>query len=73
MLPPDPIHFEMTWEWFTTELVSIWKPFLLGCLTMGLAAGVTGYILLGGLWHLTLVAKYHQRRPNSDDQTNRPS
>jgi uncharacterized protein len=73
-VPPDPIRFEMSWQWFTTELVPIWKPFLLGCLTMGLAAAVIGYVLLGGLWHLTLVAKYHERKPNAQkDQTNRPS
>ena len=75
MVPPDSFQFEMSWAWFRTELIPIWKPFLLGCFTMGLAAAVTGYVLLGGLWHLTLVAKYHQRKPGvgSDDQTNRPS
>lgn len=70
-VPHDPIHFEMSWQWFTTALLPIWKPFLLGCLTMGLIAALTGYVVLGGLWHLTLVAKYHERRPK--DQTNRPS
>jgi len=70
--PPDPFHFEMSWRWFTTQLVPIWKPFLLGCLVMGLAAAATGYILLGGLWHLTLVVKYHERKPQKD-QIKRPS
>jgi uncharacterized protein len=75
MVPPDSFQFQMSWTWFRTELIPIWKPFLLGCFTMGLAAAVTGYVLLGGLWHLTLVVKYHQRKPgsSSDDQTNRPS
>ena len=62
MLPPDPIHFEMSWHWLTTEFVPIWKPFLLGCFLMGLIAGVAGYIVLGGLWHLTLVARYRRSR-----------
>lgn len=75
MVAPQSIQFEMSWQWFTTELVPIWKPFLLGCLTLGLAAAVTGYVVLGGLWHLTLVAKYHQRKPaaQKERQTNRPS
>ncbi len=74
MVPRDPIHFEMSWQWFTTELLPIWKPFLLGCLAMGLAAAAAGYIVLGGLWHLTLVARYRERRPNSArGQTKRPS
>ena len=75
MVPSDPIQFEMSWQWFRTELVLIWKPFLTGCLIMGITAALCGYVLLGGLWHLTLVAKYRKRKPAaaSDDQTKRPS
>jgi len=57
-----PIVFEMTWDWLTTALLPIWKPFLLGCLVLGAAAAVCGYVLLGGVWHLTLVLKYHERK-----------
>jgi hypothetical protein len=35
----------------------------LGCLVSGLFAAVIGYVVLGGLWHLSLVIKYHQRKP----------
>lgn len=56
------VGFELTWHWLTTTLVPIWKPFLLGCLIMGSAAAVTGYILLGSLWHVSLVLKYHRRK-----------
>lgn len=75
MLPAEPIHFSMSWNWFTTELVPIWRPFLLGCFTMGLAAALTGYIVLAGLWHATLLARYRQRKPGAAkrDQTKRPS
>jgi uncharacterized protein (DUF2062 family) len=66
MLPPDPIHFDMSWDWFTTELIPIWKPFLLGCLVSGLLVAVLGYMVLGGIWHLSLVLKYHQRKPPQD-------
>lgn len=66
MLPPRPIQFEMSWHWFTTQLVPIWKPYLLGCLMSGLMVAVLGYVLLGGLWHLSLVLKYHQRKPPED-------
>lgn len=71
-VPTDSFHFEMSWAWFRTDLVPIWRPFLLGCVTMAFAAALCGYLLLGGLWHLTLVAKYRQRRRVSD-QTKRPS
>lgn len=47
-----------------------WQPFLLGCLVLGLAIAVLGYVLLGALWHTSLVRKYHQRkreRKNKND------
>lgn len=56
------IHFEMSWHWLSTSFVPIWKPFLLGCLVMGTTAAVLGYITLGGIWHLSLVLKYHKRK-----------
>ncbi len=58
----SPIAFAMTWDWLTTALLPIWKPFLLGCLVLGSAAAVCGYVLLGGVWHLSLVFKYHERK-----------
>jgi uncharacterized protein (DUF2062 family) len=57
--------FELSWDWLTTQLLPVWKPFLLGCLVMGTATAVVGYILLGGVWHLSLVLKYHKRKGGS--------
>lgn len=61
-VPSRDVAFEMSWEWLSTTLVPIWKPFLLGCLVLGSATAVIGYILVGGLWHLSLVLKYHERK-----------
>jgi uncharacterized protein (DUF2062 family) len=58
----DNIAFEMSWQWLTTALLPIWKPFLLGCLVLGASAAICGYVLLGGVWHLSLVLKYHERK-----------
>ena len=38
---------------------------LLGCLILGSAAAIAGYVLLGGIWHLSLVLKYHERKEDS--------
>ncbi len=57
-----PFAIELSWEWLTTGLLPIWKPFLLGCLVMGLASAAAGYLLLGGIWHLTLVLEYRKRK-----------
>jgi uncharacterized protein (DUF2062 family) len=54
--------FEMSWEWLTTRLLPVWKPFLLGCFVMGAVTALVGYALLAGLWHLSLVIKYRKRK-----------
>lgn len=38
------------------------EPFIVGCLMLGLAVAVAGYILLGASWHFTLVYKYYKRK-----------
>jgi uncharacterized protein (DUF2062 family) len=61
-LPPGAFAFEPSWDWITTGLLPIWKPFLLGCLIMAAFTSVMGYIALGTVWHLTLLLKYHKRK-----------
>lgn len=65
---PEPMHFELTWNWLSTELLPIWKPFLLGCFVMGCVSATLGYVLLGTVWHLGLVLKYRARKakPRTD-------
>jgi uncharacterized protein (DUF2062 family) len=63
--PPRPFHFEASLHWLSTGLLPIWKPFLLGCLVVGTLAATLGYLLLGGIWHLSLVLKYHKRKRES--------
>ena len=67
---PEPMHFELSWDWLSTELLPIWKPFLLGCFVMGCVTATLGYVVLGTFWHLGLVSKYHERktRPKSESQ-----
>ncbi len=67
-IPEHPIEFHMSWEWLRTGLLPIWKPFLLGSLIMGLLCATAGYAILGGLWHVTLVMKYHKRKSAGIDK-----
>jgi uncharacterized protein (DUF2062 family) len=67
-VPLRPVAFEMTWDWLMTGLLPIWKPFLLGCAVMGALCAMAGYALLGGLWHITLVMKYHKRKNAGADR-----
>ncbi len=55
-------QFQMSWDWLTTGLLPIWKPLLLGCLVMGTVTALAGYLILGGIWHVSLVMKYHSRK-----------
>jgi uncharacterized protein (DUF2062 family) len=36
VIPAHPIAIEMSWEWLSTVLPLIWRPFLLGCAVMGI-------------------------------------
>lgn len=38
------------------------EPFVLGCVILGLAAAVSGYVVLGASWHFSLVYKYYKRK-----------
>lgn len=60
--PKRHVAFEMSWDWLVTGLIPIWKPFLLGCFVMATLSALAGYLLLGGLWHVTLLLKYHERK-----------
>jgi uncharacterized protein (DUF2062 family) len=61
-VPPRPFHFELSLHWMSTGLLPIWKPFLLGCFVMGAVTSLLGYIVLGSIWHISLVMKYHRRK-----------
>jgi uncharacterized protein (DUF2062 family) len=62
---PGSFGFELSWSWLQNGLGAIWKPFLLGCLVLGIGAAIAGYVTLGGIWHLSLVLKYHKRKEDS--------
>jgi len=61
-----PMHFSLSWDWLTTQLLPIWKPFLLGCAVVGLSAALIGYVVLGGVWHLSLVLQYRKRKSTGE-------
>lgn len=56
------IAFELSYEWLATELVLIWKPFLLGCLILGVTSALGSYLTVRGLWRLHLVKHYRERK-----------
>ena len=53
--------FEMSWNWVSHTFVTIWQPMLLGCVLLGLASALIGYVTLDFLWRLS-IANYKSRK-----------
>ncbi len=48
-------HFELSFDWLVSGLVSIWQPFLLGCFTVGAISALASFLLVRILWHLHIL------------------
>lgn len=64
LLDEEPREFstDVTWEWFATEMLTVWKPLVTGSLVLGVAAGLAGYLLVRGLWRLNVIQRVRHRR-----------
>ena len=47
--------FELSWNWVGHTFVTIWQPMLLGCVLLGLASALVGYVTLDFLWRLSIA------------------
>ncbi|MDJ0813681.1 MAG: DUF2062 domain-containing protein [Woeseiaceae bacterium] len=61
-IDPDPIDFEISWQWVNEVFVEIWLPLMLGCILLGAAAALIGYIALDALWRYSLHDYKSQKR-----------
>jgi uncharacterized protein len=55
-------RFEPSLDWLMTEMVIIWKPFLLGCFVLGTLSAIAGYTLVRLLWRLHVVRHVRDKR-----------
>jgi uncharacterized protein (DUF2062 family) len=62
--PLRDVQFELSWDWVTHTLVTIWQPMLLGCFILGTAAALVGYITLDIFWRSS-IADYKTRKRKS--------
>ncbi len=60
--PARQIAFEFSFEWLGTVGIDIWQALLLGSLTFGTLAAVTGYIIIRLLWRLAIIRKWEVRK-----------
>lgn len=59
---PEPLLFEMSWEWISSSLVQVWQPFLLGCLICGFFFGSLGFFTVQLMWRWQAVQRWEARR-----------
>jgi len=52
--PEMAFSFELSMDWLTTGLLAIWKPFLSGCLILGIISSVSGYFGVNILWRYSI-------------------
>ncbi len=60
--PEMAFDFEPTWAWLSTGLLHIWKPFLTGCLVMGVSSALLGYFGVRLSWRYSVIKRRNQRR-----------
>lgn len=61
-VPVRDIKFELSFYWLSNSLATIWEPFLLGCLIVGLFCGSLGYLTVNQLWRLNVSRQWHARK-----------
>ena len=59
---PVTFRFELSLDWVTHTFVTIWQPMMLGCLLLGTAAAIVGYIVLDALWRYSLHTYKSRKR-----------
>ncbi len=61
-VPAIAFEIELSWEWLTHSLTTIWQPFLLGCVVCGTLVGSLGYFVISMLWRWQVGRRWHRRR-----------
>jgi len=60
--PVHAVGYDFSWEWITTELIRIWKPFLLGSFLVATVCAAAGYLGIRGLWRWHVVRDWERRK-----------
>ena len=60
--PVHAVEFEISWEWISTELIRIWRPFLLGSFLVATVAAAAGFFGIRGLWRWHVIRDWEKRK-----------
>ncbi len=61
-VPPSEFSIELTSEWFTTQLIEIWKPLYLGSILSGLFFATVSYFAIKLIWRAHIIRHWKNRR-----------
>ena len=61
-VPVRRFNFELSFDWLMSSLHTIWEPFLLGCLILGISCALLGNILMRFLWRIQVIRSWELRK-----------
>ena len=69
--PAQHFHFELSWDFITSQMSTIGPPFLLGCAICAIVSALVGYFGIRALWRYSVVRSWKKRTlrlkiPNSN-------
>ncbi|CAM3842256.1 DUF2062 domain-containing protein [Rheinheimera salexigens] len=60
--PVEHFAFEASWQWLQHSIATIGKPFMVGCLLMGIFSAIVGYFGIDWLWRLSVRKAQTKRK-----------
>ena len=61
-MPHGEFHIEFNMEWLKSEMLAIWKPFILGITLVSVGGAIIGYVTVQLLWRLHIINYIKQKR-----------
>ncbi len=61
-VPTRSLPDELSWDWISNQLSTLWQPLLLGSLLLGLILAALGYCLTMGYWRWWVARQWKRRR-----------
>lgn len=61
-VPPRRLPDELTFQWITQELSTLWQPFLLGSVVCGVVMGILGYFATMTYWRWWVRRTWRKRQ-----------
>lgn len=58
------VKLQISWEWLQQSFTTIGPSFLLGCIVLGIAFAIAGYIAIKSLWQYSIAFKIKKRDSN---------